>query len=288
MTHAVSTRPAALRGILWMVFAALFFSTIVISARRVAHLPGIEIVFFQSLGTTACMTPWLIRAGLDALKTDRLAVHWMRSAGAAAGMAAMFYALRHMNAADVCALLFTAGLFTVLLATLFLRESLGYRRLIAVVVGFLGALIIIRPGFQEISWASVAMLFVGFSFGAVNVTTRFFAGTENPNSLVLYMYGLMVILAGIPTAVFWEMPSAKDIPWLIILGVVTTLGQQGITRSFATAATAVVMPAYYLQLPFAALLAYVAFGEVPDAWIWVGGAIICAATYYIVRVESAS
>ena len=271
-----------------MVFAAFFFAMIVISARRVAHLPGIELVFFQAAGTTVCMLPWLIRAGLGALKTDKLAVHWMRSAATVAGMATMFYALRHMNAADVSALLFTAGLFTVLFAALFLREALDYRRAIAVVIGFLGAMIIIRPGFQETFWPALAMLFVGLSYGAVNATTRFFAGTQNVNAVVFYMFALMAILAAVPTAIFWQTPAAADVPWLIVLGVVSTMAQQGLTRSFAIAPTAVVMPAYYLQLPLAALIGYLGFGEVPDIWIWPGAAIICGATYYIVRVESAS
>lgn len=270
-----------------MVLAAFFFAMTLISARRVAHLPGVEIAFFQAAGTTICMLPWLIRVGLGALKTDKLAIHWMRSAVTVAGMAAMFYALRHMNAADVAALLFTAGLFTVLFATLFLREALGYRRAIAIAIGFLGAIIIIRPGFQASAWPALAMLFVGLSYGAVNATTRFFVGTQNVNAVVFYMFALMVILAAVPTAIFWRTPAAADVPWLIMLGVASMIAQQGLTRSFAIAPTAVVMPAYYLPLPFAASIGYLAFGEVPDIWIWLGAAIICGATYYIVRAESA-
>ena len=270
-----------------MAFAAFFFSLILISARRVAHLPGIETVFFQAAGTTVCMLPWLFRAGLGALKTDKIMIHWMRSAATVAGMATMFYALRHMNAADVAALLFTAALFTVLLAALFLREAMGYRRALAVVVGFAGALIIIRPGFQETSWPALAMLFVGLAFGGVNVWTRFFAGTQNINAIVFYMYALMAVLAAVPTAIYWQAPAMADLPWLVTLGVVSAIAQQGITRSFAAAPTSVVMPAHYLQLPFAALIGYFFFNDVPDIWVWPGAAIIFGATYYIVRVESA-
>ncbi len=277
----------AARGIAWMTFAAFFHATIVISARRISHLPGIEIVFFQAVGTSICMLPWLIHAGNGALRTSNMAIHWARSAGATAGMTAMYYALRHMNVADVSALLFTVGLFTVALAALFLGEALDFRRAAAVVTGFCGAMIIIRPGFQDNAWPALAMLFVGLAFGAVNAATRFFAGSENTNAIVFYMYALMGLLTVLPTVVLWQTPAAGDIPWLIAMGLASTGAQQGMTRSFAAAPTAVVMPAYYLQLPLAALIGYLAFAEIPDFWIWPGAAIICGATWYIVRVDSA-
>ena len=274
------------RGIAWMIFASVFHATIVTSARRVSHLPGIEIVFFQAVGTTVCMLPWLARAGTGALRTANMATHWGRSAAAAAGMAAMYYALRHMNAADVSALLFTAVLFTVVLAALFLREPLGWRRAVAVVIGFCGAMIVIRPGLQDNAWPALARLFGGLACGAGNATTRFFAITQDTNAVVLTMFGLIVVLAAAPAALFWQTPAVGDIPWLVMLGLASTGAQQGMTRSFAAAPTTAVMPAYYLQLPFAALIGFFAFGEIPDIWIWPGAAIICAATYSIVRFDS--
>ena len=276
-----------LRGIAWMIFAAFFHAMIVPSARRLSHLPGIEIVFFQAAGTSLCMLPWLLRAGLGAMKTANLAVHWARGIAAVAGMVTLFWALRHMNAADASALLFTAALFTVILAALFLRETLGLRRASAVIVGFLGAMIIIRPGFQEEALPALAMLFVGLAFGVVNVATRFFAGNQNPNAVVLYMFGLMAILTVLPTAIFWQDPVMADMPWMIALALASTAAQQGMTRSFAAAPTSTVMPAYYLQLPFAALIGFLAFSEIPDLWIWPGAAIICGATYYIVQIDAA-
>ncbi len=275
------------RGILWMTGAALFFSLLIVSARRVAHLPAIEIVLLQSAITTLCMTPWLIRAGTGALAGGPMTIHWLRSAASVAGMVTMFYALRHMNAADATALLFTTVLFTVLLAAALLRERLGWRRAAAVGVGFLGAMIVIRPGFQENSWPALAMLFVGLAFAGVNVATRFFAGTQNPNAVVLTLFGLMAVLAAPPAALVWRMPGTEDVPWLIALGVSSALAQQCITRSFAHAPTAAVMPAYFLQLPFAAAIGYAGFREAPDIWVWPGAAIICAAIFQALRTDGA-
>ena len=124
---------------------------------------------------------------------------------------------------------------------------------------------------------------VALAFGAVNTATRFLAGAENPNAIVFYMYGLMCLYASVPTILAWETPSWADVPWLAATGLFAAIAQQGITRSLSMAPTAIAMPAYYLQLPFAAVAGYFLFGEAPDAWIWLGAAVICGATYYVIR-----
>ena len=96
--------------------------------------------------------------------------------------------------------------------------------------------------------------------------------------MVFYNYLLMGLLA-LPFALAdWRMPELRDVPVLLILGVVTYSAQQSFTRSFVLAAPAVVMPAYYLQLPFAAVIGFFAFNEAPDIWIWAGAAVICASS----------
>ena len=266
-----------------MAFAAFFFAMLIVSARRVSHLPPVEITFFQTGGAVICLLPWLAATGPGGLRTANLAMHLVRGLAAFAGMSALFYAARFTPAADITALLFLAVLFTVLLAALFLKERVGLGRWVAIAVGFAGALIVIRPGFEAASWPALVMLFVALAFGAVNAATRFLAGTEDPNAIVFYMYGLMCLVALVPTALLWRTPFWADVPWLAATGVFSAIAQQGITRSLSMAPTAIAMPAYYLQLPFAAIAGYVLFGEAPDAWIWLGAAVICGATYYVIR-----
>ena len=266
-----------------MAFAAFFFAMLIVAARRVSHLPSVEIAFFQSGGAAICLLPWLVATGPGGLRTANLAVHLIRGLAAFAGMSALFYAARFTPAADITALLFLAVLFTVLLAALFLKERVGLGRWVAIAVGFAGALIVIRPGFEAAAWSALVMLFVALAFGAVNAATRFLAGAENPNAIVFYMYGLVCLYALVPTILHWRTPAWADVPWLAATGVFSAIAQQGITRSLSMAPTAIAMPAYYLQLPFAALGGYVLFGEAPDAWIWLGAAVICGATYYVIR-----
>lgn len=274
---------SALRGVAWMAFAAFFFAMLIVAGRRVNHLPSVEITFVQTGGAVICLLPWLMARGPGGLRTANLAVHLVRGLAACIGMSALFYAARFTPAADITALLFLSVLFTVLLAAVFLGERVGFGRWVAIAVGFAGALIVIRPGFEAASWPALVMFFVALAFGAVNAATRFLAGAEDPNAIVFYMYGLMCLYALVPTIVVWETPYWSDLPWLAATGVFSAIAQQGITRSLSMAPTAIAMPAYYLQLPFAAVAGYFLFGEAPDAWIWLGAAVICGATYYVIR-----
>ncbi len=266
-----------------MTLAAFFFAMLIVAARRVNHLPSVEIAFFQTGGAVACLLPWLFARGPGGLRTHNPAMHLIRGLAAFVGMSALFYAARFTPAADITALLFLSVLCTVLLAAIFLGEKVGLGRGIAILVGFAGALIVIRPGFETASWPALIMLFVALAFGAVNTATRFLAGAEDPNAIVFYMYGLIFLYALVPTALVWQTPSRADVPWLAAIGVFSAIAQQGITRSLSMAPTAIAMPAYYLQLPFAAVAGYFLFGDAPDAWIWVGAAVICGATYYVIR-----
>ena len=266
-----------------MTLAAFFFAMMIVAGRRVSHLPSVEITFFQTGGAVICLLPWLVAKGPGGLRTANLTIHLVRGLAAFIGMSALFYAARFTPAADITALLFVSVLFTVLLAAVFLGERVGFGRWVAILIGFGGALIVIRPGFETASWSALIMLFVALAFGAVNTATRYLADSENPNAIVFYMYGLMSLYALVPTIVVWETPSWADVPWLAAIGAFAAIAQQGITRSLSMAPTAIAMPAYYLQLPFAAVAGYFLFGEAPEAWIWLGAAVICGATYYVIR-----
>ena len=274
----------SLRGIWWMISAALFFAGLVSCGRALGgRFDVFEIVVLQTAISTLLMVPWLIRGGLAKLRTRRAVVYGLRAAVAMIAMATMFHALRTLPVADATALLFMAGLFTVLFAAIALGEAVGVERWAALAVGFAGALIIIRPGFVEMSWSVAVMILSAVTFGATNAFTRFLATTEDANAVVFYNYFLMGLLALPPALAEWRMPEWRDAPIFLVLGVVTFLAQQSFTRSFVFAPPAIVMPAYYLQLPFAAAIGFFAFDEVPDVWVWAGAAVICGSTYYITR-----
>jgi drug/metabolite transporter (DMT)-like permease len=286
-TAGADPRAAALRGVAWMAAASLFFSILAACARGLGQrYPSFELVMFQSAVTVACMTVWAVRSGASKLRSPRPGVHAVRAIAAFAGMAAMFFALRRMALADATAFLFTTPLFTVLIVSAVMHERVGVRRGLAILAGFAGALVIVRPGFAEVSWPILFAALSALGFGVVNATTRLLARTDDPNAMVFIMYAAMLAMSAPWAIAEWRPPQAADLPVLLLMGVATVCAQQCITRAISIAPPAVVMPAHYLQLPFAAVIGYAAFAEVPDVWIWGGAAIIAGATYYIVRIES--
>lgn len=281
-----SALPGATRGILWMCGASLLYATTYLTVRHLSlTFSALELVFFRVLLALVAMLPWLIRAGIRSLHTNRWRLYLVRTLVTYAGMVTWFYALGHLPMANAAALMFTIPLFTVVIAALGLRERTPLSRWIATLTGFAGALIVIRPGFADVSVAMFAVLFTAVAYSIANITTKMLADTEDNNAAVFYMFALMVPVAGGPAAIFWVTPGWVDVPWILALGLLTALSFQCFTRSLSAAPTGVVMPFYYLQLPFVAVIGFIVYAEVPEIWVWLGGGVICASGYYIARRE---
>lgn len=280
-------RNAVLAGVWWMTGAALFFAMIYVAGRELSGRFSIyEIVFYQTLIAALCMTPWAVRAGKLKLGVGRPGIYLFRAVWAVIAYVTMFYGVKHLSLANATALLFTTPLWTVLFASLFLRERAGARRWGAVAVGFIGALIVIRPDVANASWAVPVMVLSAAAFAVVNATTRLLTRTENLNAMVFFGYVLMVPLVAGPALYDPAIPVGREIMWIIAIGVLTVCAQQCITRSLAAAPPSIVMPAHYLQLLFAAGFGFAAYGEIPEPWIWAGAIVICGSTYSLARIES--
>ena len=279
--------PDPVNGVLWMASASLFYSFIYIAVRNLTDALSIsQVIFFRATLGALFMLPWLARAGLIALRTRRMKLYILRVALAYAGTVGWVYGIARMELADANALLFTLPLFTVIFAALLLRETVGLHRWAATIIGFAGALIIIRPGVVELSLPALATLFAAAAFSLALIATKSLVGTEDPNAVVFYLYTLMIPIAVGPAIADWTPLAWGQVPWLLALGVLTVGAQQCSTRAFKAAPASVVMPLHFLQLPMIAVLAFVAFDQTSDIWTWVGAAVICASTYYITLRES--
>jgi drug/metabolite transporter (DMT)-like permease len=286
LSGKTTTGTAAARGIAWMIGASLFFAMGYLPVRELAgRFNALDLVFYRALLTVLFMLPWLFRAGLPILKTNRLGLHVFRGAITYVGMVCLFYGMTYMLLADAAALLFTSPLFTIVIGAIALGDHVGRRRWWPVLIGFGGGLVIIRPGFAELSWPVLAVVMTALTYGISNAMTRALTKTEDTNAVVFYMFVTILPFAAVPALISGTVPEWRDAPWILLLGASTYLSQQCITRSLGNAAAAIVMPAYYLQLPFVAAIAFAVYGEVPVIWIWVGALVICASTYYILRIE---
>jgi drug/metabolite transporter (DMT)-like permease len=277
-----------MRGILWMLAAAVFFSGLNTSIRlATSEVPVFEVVFFRNFFNLVFMLPWLARIGWSALRTERLGLHALRSTLGLISMMLQFSALALMPLAEATAISFTAPLFAVIGAALVVGETVRLRRWIAIVVGFIGVAVILRPGAGAMQGAALLMLAGSTSVGIGFVCVKLLSRTESPNAMVLFMGLFMAPVSLIPALFVWQWPSLIGWGYLVGVGACATLGHLCFNRAFAAADASAVLPYDYTRLLFVAVIAFVLFGEMPDLWTWVGAGIIVAANIYIAQREAA-
>jgi drug/metabolite transporter (DMT)-like permease len=276
-----------MRAAILMIGACAGFAAMMAIVRKVSpEIHPFEAAFFRNIYGILFMLPWLIRTGGGSLRTGRPAMHLLRAVLGLGAMLLLFTAVSLMPLADVTALSFTAPLFATIGAALILGETVGARRWTATLIGFLGALVIIRPGEQTFTGASLLALASAAGIAAAQLSVKSLARTENPNAIVLIMGLLMTPMSLIPAVLVWTWPSAGAFCWMTAMGLVATIGQNLLVRAMATADASAVMPFDFSRLLFASALGWAMFGEAPDAWTWAGAAVIVTATVYIARREA--
>jgi drug/metabolite transporter (DMT)-like permease len=250
------------------------------------ELHPLEIVFFRSLFGFAAMVPWLSRQGLGALRTRRPALIGLRTLLGFISMATWFSALAVVPLGNAVALGFTAPLFAAVAAVVVLREKIRARRIIALLVGFAGMLIILRPGAQSVGVGQVMVVVSALSMALSVITMKVLTRTEQVGSLVVYQTMLTTPIALVPALFVWTWPSAEMWFWVILIGVVASTAHMAFTRAFSLADTMYLMPFDYLRLPQVAFLGWMLFGEPTDLYTWIGAAVIAASSVYVAHREA--
>jgi drug/metabolite transporter (DMT)-like permease len=291
-TTATGGNPS--RGVGLMLGSTLLFAAMHASIRHLSgDLHPFEIAFFRNLFGLLPLLPWILRWGLALLRTDRLSLHLVRTAFNLMAMLSFFYALSITPLSEVTALGFSAPIFTTVLAVLVLGEVVGIRRWGAIALGFLGTLIILRPGFHEIGAGQLLTLFSSLAWACALMTIKTLSRTESSITITAYMGLLMVPASLVPAAFVWQWPAGAQWGWLLAIGLLGGAGQLCMTEALKQADTSVVMPIDFCKLIWVAVIAYLAFGEVPGLYTWLGGAVIFSSTLYIayreqIRVRAAA
>lgn len=277
------------RGILWMVLSSVAYACSFTTVRELSeHFSIYQLVVFRTAIATTAMLPWLAGAGVGALRTQRLGLYALRAIGVYTGNLAWFYALAHLTLADATAISFLAPLWTIVVLAVWLRERITGGRLLALGLGVLGALVLVRPGFDTVGPAVFAAIYMALAYGSITAIIRVLALSENPNAVVFYMFALNLPLALGPGLLHWSPPTWGDAPWILAFGGFSLLAQIFMTRSLACAEAAVVMPAFYLQLPLAAAFGFLLFDQTPELWVIPGAALIAAGGLVALRNESSA
>lgn len=276
-----------LRAVLMMVASACLFGLMAILIRHASHeMHPFQIAFFRSLFGALAAAPLLLRGGTALLHTHRLGFYVLRCGIGTLSMLAAFWSIAHLPLAQAIALSYSSPLFVTIGAVLFLGEVVRMRRWSAVIAGFIGVLVIVRPGSDAFAAASLIALLGAAFAGAVTISIKFLSRSDPVDTIVLLTTWLWVPLSLPAALLVWEWPLAHLWPWLVVIGVLGTAGQYTWTHALRLAEASSLAPFSYLQLVIVAVLAWLAFGEVPDAYTALGAAIVIGASLYIARREA--
>lgn len=279
--------PATVRATLMMLAAMVFFTSMSLFIRLAAReVHALEVVFFRNALAVLMMGPWIWRHGFGGLRTRRFGLYGLRAAINFVAMAAGFTAITLIPLAEATALGFTAPLFATIGAALVLGEVIRARRIAALVAGFVGMLIVLRPGFETISFGAMLALGNAVGISITALVVKKLTQTEPPEAIVLWMVLLQTPLSLIPAAFVWTWPSPMTMVWLICLAGAGTIGHILWTRACGLAEITQLEPLEFVKLPLIALFAFLMFGEMPTVWVWIGGAVIFSSTIYISHREA--
>lgn len=288
---AVSARlsPETRAG-LWMVLTAASFALGLVAIRALApKFPPSEILLFRAAVGVALMAPWLARPGAAALAAPNRWLYAAAGLAACVGIGSWNWAVPRMPLADATALNFTLPLFTVLFAVALLGEAVGVKRFLVTVAGFAGVLVILRPGFAEVSPAALVALANPAAFAAAVMFIKLLSRSVAPGIVTFNMHLAMVPVAlAANLAEGWVTPGVADLPWVVAIGLFGVLAYLGVIRALALTDASVYAAFDFLRLPAATLVAVALFGERPDLWTWLGAAVILAATWSNARLDPPS
>jgi len=279
--------PAAIRGGLWMAAAAAAFTLMTTLIREAAtEVHPFEIAFFRALVNLILMLPFAIRTGSDGLRTTNHKAFALRGLCGLGFLMTYFPGAALIPIAESQVLVFTAPLWGALLAVIFLGEQVTKARAMALIAGFAGVLIALRPGVVQVSAGAILVLAGALTAAASNTIVKFTTRTDHPDAIVFYQMVYVTPLILVPALWVWTWPTLEQLILMCGVGFFATLNQRFLSRAYAAADATAVLPFEFARLPFAAIIGFLAFSELPDIWAWMGGGVIFSASLYMVRREA--
>ena len=265
-----------------MLLSALVATAMNASVHHMAdEMDTMQISFFRALFGFVVLAPVFLRHGLGPLRTRRLGLHALRGLLNAGAMISLFIALGLIPLAKFAALVFTAPLFVTVLALVFMGERIRGRRIGALVFGYAGTLLILRPGAGALDLGSLVVLAGAASWALAMIVMKILARTESSLTATLY-YGVFVTpIAFLVALPVWQTPIGGQWLWLAAIGTLGSLFQFCLSQALKEADATALMPLDFTKLIWSAVIGYLIFAEVPTVWTWTGGMMIFAAATYI-------
>lgn len=278
-----------LRGMLLALGAAFVFAVMHACMRHATFdlgLHALNAVFWRSVFGALFLMPLFLRSGLSHLRTRRPGLHLGRILFNAFAQISFFWGVSLTPLAKVAALSFTAPLFATVIAVAFLGEVIRIRRISALVAGFAGVLLIVRPGAVPLDLGVLMLLTSAVLWSIVLNMLKMLSATESPLTMTFFLSIAMIPITLVGALAVWQTPTLEQLFWLAWVGALGSLGQMMLAQAFKHADATALMPLDFTKLIWAVVLGLLIFAEIPDLWTLLGGTVIFVSTTYITMRES--
>ena len=249
-------------------------------------LHPIIICFYRCLMGLIIITPFVARNNFRALQTDNMRLQIFRALINIISMICWFSAIGMMHFEKATALGFTTPLFTTVLAVLILGEVIRFHRTAALLLGFIGILLIISPGYVPFEFGTILMLIASFSFSFVLIFVKKLSATDSSLTIIFYHLLYMTPVFFILSLFYWQTITLDQIIIFSLMGASGLLSHWCLAQAFKMSDTTFVMPLQFTKLIWASLIGLFIFAEQPDIWTWIGGIIIFISVVYITYREA--
>lgn len=275
------------RAILLALASTTMFGIMAVAIRLASEqLHAFEIAFFRSGFGFLFALPLLLRHGTALLRTERFSLYIWRCAVGVGSMLCGFWAIIHLPLAEAISITYSSPLFVVIGAVLLLGEVVRVRRWSAVAIGFIGVLLIVRPGGASFNLHTLAAVAAAAMSGYVAIAIKFLSRTDKADTIVFYTTLLWVPMTLLPALFVWEWPRGMVWLWVVLAGFLGTVGHLLWTRALKLADVSMLTPITFAQVLVVGAFGWWLFGETVDRWTVLGASIILASNYYIALRET--
>ena len=230
--------------------------------------------------------PFIIKSNFNIYKTNNFKFHLARSLINVPMMILGFAALMYIPLEQIKAIGFLSPILVVILSVLILKERIYIIRILALIIGFFGVMIISRPGIIEINVGAYMVLLSGLLWSTVIIITKFMSKEDSPMTILTYQYTFVSIFILPLALIYWTNPTLNSLYYALLAAIVGTVLHLCINHSYRLADLSVIQPVWFTQLIFASIFGFSIFGEIPDGWTWAGGILVFTSVLIITYREN--
>jgi drug/metabolite transporter (DMT)-like permease len=282
----LNERDKLYRAVLWMVGTLVSFATMAIAVRELTDtINSFEIVFLRTSVALAIILGTVLFRGWKTISTNHLRLHIFRNSIHYIGNLTWIVGVSLIPLAQVFALEFSIPIWVAIFAVLFLKEKLTIGKITAISCGFLGVLVILRPGLITIDQGSLAVLCAAFCFATANVITKSLSKTDQPLTILFLMFIMQLPISAIGAYFVWTSPVWADCPWILLVGIMSLTAHYCMTRAITLADVTVVIPIDFMRMPIIAIIGFYLYSEPFSIWIFLGAVLIFSGNYFNIYHE---